>query len=226
MVPKMIVGCGTGRCGTWTLSRIFAIQPNVAGKHEGVPLPWERDDNIFFNHMVGLWVNIDAPVIASVSWAWINYIGTIMGTLKDPKCVCLKRDRDEVVESFLAHSPFSNHWTDPESLHWNHNKDVHTTQAYQWPKYDLPKKEAIGAYWDEYYSHAEYLQSRYPDNFKIYSMHGALNTEFWQRHMLSFAGIKVEDQVIALNQKLNALHKPKGEIQETIDVYPRQSVSK
>ena len=226
MVPRMIIGCGTGRCGTWTLSKIFGIQKDVAAKHEGVSFPWERDDNVFYNRMLRLWINIDSPIIASVSWVWINYIGTIMGNLKNPRCVCLKRNRGEVIKSFLAHSPFINHWTDPKSLHWDPNKDVCTALAHQWPKHDLPKKEAIGAYWDEYYAHAEYLQLRYPDNFAIFSLHEALNTEFGQRRMLSFAGIKVEDQVIALNQKLNSLHKPKGEIKEATDVYPRQSISK
>jgi len=225
MVPKMIFGLGTGRCGTWTLSRIFAMQPDVASKHEGVPLPWEVNNDIFYNRMLRLWVNVDSPIIASVSYVWINYIGIIMGNLKDPKCVCLKRSKSEVVKSFLRHSPFNNHWTDPESLHWDPNRDVNTNLSYQWPKYDLPKKEAIEMYWNRYYAHADYLQSQYPDNFAIFNLNEALNSGFGQRRMLSFAGIKVEDQVIMLNQKLNALHRPKGEIQEAIDVHPRQNVS-
>jgi len=212
MISKMIFGCGTGRCGTWTLSKILAAQPDVASKHEGVPLPWVTDKNIFWERLGGLLINIDSPIIASVSYVWINYIGLIMGNIKDPKCICLKRPKNEVVESFMNHSPFNNHWTDPGSLHWDPNHDVDTNLSYQWPAYDLPKKEAIGAYWDEYYAHADYLADRYPDNFVVVELDYALNIRSGQQQMLSFVGIKEKSQVVLLNHKLNALHKPKGEV--------------
>lgn len=218
MVPKMIFGLGTGRCGTWTLHKVFAAQLDVAGKHEGVPLPWEKDEDLFYRRLFGLWVNIDSPVIASVSYVWINYIGTIMGNIKDPRCICLKRPREQVVESFMAHSPNNNHWTDPDSLSWDPNKDTHTVLSYQWPKYDLPKRKAIRKYWDEYYTHAQYLETRYPDNFKIFSVQEALNSPYGQREMLKFAGIDANKQVLVLNQRLNALHKPKGNPQESVNV--------
>lgn len=218
MIPKMIFGLGTGRCGTYTLHKIFAAQPDVAAKHEGVPLPWDTDKALFYRRLVGLWVNIDAPIIASVSYVWINYIGAIMGNLKDPRCVCLKRPRQEVVDSFLQHSPFNNHWTDPKSLKWDPNKDVHTKLSYQWPKYDLPKPEAIERYWENYYGLAEYLQAQYPENLAIFTTHEALNTLDGQRRMLTFAGIEQGKQNIILNQKLNSLHKPKGNLQESTHV--------
>lgn len=211
MISKLIFGLGTGRCGTWTLSKVFAAQKDVGALHENVPLPWKRDEGLFAKRVLDLAINIDDPIVASVSYVWINYVGLIMGTIKDPRCICLKRPMDQVVESFLAHSPNNNHWTDPTSPHWRPTKDTHTTISYQWPKYDLPKAEALEAYWKEYYAKAEYLADRYPDNFMIIDMEMALNDMASQREMLAFAGIDYDKQVFILDQKLNALHKPKGE---------------
>lgn len=211
MISRMIFGLGTGRCGTWTLSKVFAAQPDVGSLHENVPLPWQRDKGLFAKRILDLVINIEDPIVASVSYVWINYIGLIMGTIKDPRCICLKRDQDEVVESFMAHSPNNNHWTDPESPHWSITKDTHTNLSYQWPKYDLPKREAIAAYWKEYYAKADYLANNYPDNFAIFQMQEVLNDWPTQARMLEFAGIPAHKQVFILNQKLNALHKPKGE---------------
>lgn len=216
MIPKFIFGLGTGRCGTWTLSRILAAQPDVYSKHEGTPLPWERDEKALWYQLLNLAINIDAPTIATTSYVWINYVGLIMGHLINPRFICLRRPRREVVESFLEHSPANNHWTDPKSLHWDPNKDFDGKTSNQWPKFNMSKRDALGAYWDAYYNAADYLEANYPQNFKIFDLDDALNNLWGQRRMLTFAGIEEGRQVIALGQKLNALHKPKGEISSCI----------
>lgn len=212
MIPPMIFGMGSGRCGTWTLHKTLEAQTGVACNHEGIPLPWEVDPGKLWYFLLLYAIQAHGDYIAHVSFVWINYVGLLMGNLVNPKCICLKRDRDEVIESFCKHTPFLNHWTDPESLHWDPNKDTNAIQSVGWPKYDLPKKDAIGAFWDQYYAHAQYLENRYPANFQVFDMRTALNTEAGQREMLTFAGIDEKKQKIFLNQKLNSLGNPKGEI--------------
>lgn len=216
MISRFVFGMGTGRCGTWTLHLIFEAQEGLVSNHEGVPLPWKVDAGMLWYHLILLAVAFDAKIIANTSFAWINYVGLIMGNLIDPKCICLKRDKEEVVESFCKHIPNLNHWTDPDSTHWNPNKDTESFQSISWPKYDLPKKEAIARYWEDYYAHAEYLRKRYPRNFMIIDMDEALNTYEGQKRMLSFAGIPEENQRIFLHQKLNEAGKPKGRLNNVL----------
>lgn len=222
MLSRMIFALGTGRCGTYTAFRILEAQKDVAASHEGFPLPWKRDLPMLWYLFVNAQARCEAKILANSSFVWLNYTGAIMGHIPDPKFICLKRPREQVVNSFCKHTPNLNHWTDPESLHWDPNQDTHAVTAAKWPKYDLPKAEAIGAYWDEYYAKAEYLQSRYPGNFRIYNMLDVLNTEAGQRDMLSFAGFAEKDQRLYLNRKLNALGKPKGHLNPEDDyVYPK-----
>ena len=212
MLSKMIFGCGTGRCGTWTLYRILESQKGVSAGHEGFPLPWQIDLSQLWHMIIGIQARVRTPKLANSSFVWMRYAGAIMAEIPDPRFICLQRCRTKVVQSYLKHLPNLNYWTDPGSKHWDPQKDTSGVQSAMWPEYDLPKGIAIARYWDDYYAQAEYLQSRFPQNFRIFDMDEALNTEPGQREMLTFAGFKRKDQQIFLNRKLNALGNPKGQL--------------
>lgn len=223
MLSKMIFGCGTGRCGTYTLYRILEAQQNVAAGHEGFSLPWDVDVAQLWYFLIGIQARCESPIFANSSFVWMRYAGKIMSEIPNPKFICLKRPREQVVNSFLKHIPNLNHWTDPTSSHWNISRDTRAIQSIMWPKYDESKANAIGRYWDSYYSQAGYFQHRFPDNFRIFDMKKVLNTTDGQREMLEFAGI--EKSAFFLHRKLNALGKPKGHLNPEDDhVYPRQGV--
>lgn len=215
-LPKLIFGMGSGRCGTWTLHRILAEQKDTAGWHEGYSCPWDPDYVIFYEAILNMLTRLSAPTIFNVGWYWINYTGRIMNTFSDPKVICLKRDRDEVVESFKNYLPDINKWTAPWSQHWSPIKYHITPDRAQWPEIDAPRTRALGKYWEMYYAAAEYWQNRLPNNFLTIDMHEALNTEEGQRRMLSFLGYAEEDQRIFLNQKMNTPDQPKGRIIEDV----------
>jgi hypothetical protein len=212
-MPRVVLGMGTGRCGTYTLYNILAKQGGTACTHEGFGHPWEPDYLIFYETLFNLLVNFKGDVIANVGWYWINYVGRIMNTLEDPRCICLKRPKEEVVYSFQTYLPGINKWTDPDSLHWQPRKYAVTPDRHMWPRYDAPLEKALGMYWDEYYAKSEFWQSRLPNNFITMDMHEALNTEDGQRRMLSFLGYPEDEHKIFLNQKLNTPAKPKGVIE-------------
>ena len=206
------------------MHRIFEAQRDVSASHEGVALPWEVDACQLWYAIVGIQTRCEAKIFANSSLVWMRYAGKMMAELKDPKFICLKRPKEEVVDSFLRHIPTLNHWTDQRSRHWSLTKDSATFQSIAWPKYDAPKAEALARYWEAYYSQAAYLQSRFPDNFRIFDMRKTLNTESGQRAMLKFAGFDTRN--IFLDRKLNALGKPKGHLNPEEDyVFPGQSVS-
>lgn len=225
MLSKMIFALGTGRCGTWTMYRTIEGQKDVAGQHEGFPLPWKRDLAQLWYLLINTQARCESKIFVSSSFVWLNYVGAIMGHIPDPKFICLKRPREQVVNSFLKHAPGLNHWTLEGCQYWDPNKDFSSMSSVMWPKYELPKAAAIGAYWDEYYEKADYYERRYPDNFRIYPMDFVLNTKGGQRDMLTFAGFPEDKQNIYLGRKLNALGKPKGHLNPEDDyVFPQQNI--
>ncbi len=213
-LPQIVLGMGTGRCGSWTLSSILSKQKATVCTHEGLELPWEPDYLIFYETILNFLVNFKAEVIANVGWYWINYVGRIMNSLEDPKCICLKRPKNEVVYSFRKYMPNFNHWTDPTSIHWEPKKYSIQPDQRMWPQYDAPIIKALDMYWDEYHGKAEFWQNRFPSNFLVIDMYEALNTEDGQHRMLSFLGYPEADHKIYLDQKLNTPAKHAGAIQD------------
>lgn len=209
----MIFGMGTGRCGTWTLHRILQNQPDTVVTHEGFANPWEPDYCIFYEAILNMLVNYRAPIIGNIGWYWINYVGRILNSFDDPKCVCLKRPMDQVVTSFMNYLPGVNKWTDPLSVYWKPTVYSITPDRDQWPRYDAPRKRALERYWKDYYATAEFWQNRLPNNFLLIDMHEALNTEDGQHRMLSFLGYPEKDHMLFLNQKLNTPKDPKGRVE-------------
>lgn len=152
----------------------------------------------------------------NVAFNWLPYVSEIMSHIVSPRCICLKRDRQEVIESFEGYMPTINHWTARDSKHWN-PKYEQTGTSTAWPKYDLPRPEAIGAYWDYYYSTADYWENKFPDCFRIFPV-DTLNSEKGVKAILKFAGVPSRNRVIHTEVKLNTRAKPKGGIPDpTLD---------
>jgi len=158
-----------------------------------------------------------AEYFLSSSFIWLPYTNLIMKNFKDPRMVCLTRGREETIESFMTHWEFENYWTDTGSKHWDDQWG-----QYKWgepdpelmmrmfPKYDLPKAQAIGAYWDDYMVQAKYWADRLPDNFAMMEMEYAFNSRVGQRDLFHFMGIPEDNHHYYLNCKLNDRDNPAG----------------
>lgn len=191
-MERVVIGLGSGRCGTASLARLLNLQPNVSVTHEGCPLPWEFYQEAWDWNMRKL--NSGKPpwgeeIIGDVGYYWVNYVERLLNIRPDTKFICLKRDRQEVMDSYMAHSSGLN---------------VHPTDDWfrMFPRYNLPKKEAVGAMWDDYYRISEGWAVKYPKSFSIMEMHDVLNDKNGMNKALSFLGI--ENPVIKLGIRLNA----------------------
>lgn len=211
-LPKIRLILGTGRCGTWTWYRIMQAQSGmVQSSHEGLPFTWEVDRANFFWLCLKCMIDwIGTPIWSSSSFAWIRYVSIVMNTFKDPKIVCLKRERDELIDSFMRHWPHENFWTDPGSDHWDDQWPKPSADRpdpdqllLMFPKYDLPKEDAIGAYYDEYYAMAEFWQQRLPDSFRVVDMKHSLNTFEGQDGILEFFDVPAEMRRHFVGVRLN-----------------------
>jgi hypothetical protein len=98
----------------------------------------------------------------------------------------MQRNREQVIHSFLngPGSETKNHWMAHDGHIWK--KDPWDPC---FPNYDAnTKEEAVGFYWDHYYTVAYKLQRQYPNAFQIFPTE-ALNSADGQKRLLSYIGI-------------------------------------
>lgn len=184
--PQLVIGLGTGRCGTDSLAHLLDAQAGADVTHEIFKhkLPWQHGEKRIDKFLQWMKLQTDQRLVGDVAFAYLPYVGYILSRWPNAKFVCLQRDRTATIASFLKKTPERNHWLEHDGGQW---------QADQWdvcfPKYTAASKaEAIAFYWDEYYAIAGELQEIYPAAFRIFPT-SALNQPEGQRAILYFLGI-------------------------------------
>lgn len=173
---KLKLGLGTGRCGTVSLSKL------IDAEHEQLPmLPWLRNRDIFEMHLRALYAN---EVERSVALFYLKHIPWIFEEVDDVRAVCLKRDREGTIESFLKKVNNHNHWQ-PQGNKNNWTKCFPTYEEVD------SKAKAIGLYWDDYYDLAQKYSAKYGERFEIVEM-SALNSEDGQEKIFNILNIPFE----------------------------------
>ncbi|KPK68180.1 hypothetical protein AMJ82_08950 [candidate division TA06 bacterium SM23_40] len=191
----IIVGLGSGRCGTKSLAAILGLP------HEAVALPWEHDERLFRAAMSKL-----SRTGGDVGCYWLTYAERVLETFPDTRFICLKRPRKETVASWVRRFAGAETF-DLFVMHLDDEARIHAPRMF--PDYgDRPIAEAAGLYWDEYYEKAEKLQERYQQCFRIFSMSPVLNEPMAQAEMLRFVGSK---QATWTN-----FHKNKGTVKDPL----------
>lgn len=119
------------------------------------------------------------PAVAS---AFLGYVPYIWMRTPEARFVCLQRDKDETVESFLRITEGFNPWDPLLASSWHGVSVMH-------PKLiGKPKREALELYWEGYYSLA-YKYAKYnAKKFKIFPT-GHLNTQEGQDEIRNFLGL-------------------------------------
>lgn len=191
MWPKIAIVCGTGRCGTVSFTELLKLQKNVYATHEGLILPWNKDLVAYYQGLLRFILDPDANnarIIANVAFYWKNYLSDIFRDIPDIKVLFLKRDRQKVIDSFSGMYNQRNLWSDPEGENFDGRKS-RWPLGEMFPWYDLPKQEAIGRYWDEYYRDADFWLNKFPENTMLVNTADALGNPKTQRKALKFLGI-------------------------------------
>jgi hypothetical protein len=193
---KLVIGLGTGRCGTLSLSTIMNAQFSSCFTHESyIKLPWKPIYEYLKLNISMIMTNSTSSVVGDVAPWYLNYTDMILNWVPTAKFVCLKRNREDVVKSlvYVSDQLKSNHFVSKDSQWFDHNKwtlDTEESRVFRhcFPKYDVPLDMAVGMYWDEYNKRAEMYQDKYPDNFRIFDTNLTLNDQDAQLDMLQWAG--------------------------------------
>jgi len=185
---QIVIGLGTGRCGTMSLAYLLNWQENSKVYHEKARnrISWQGDEKTIDKFL--LWASEAAKqkrLVGDVAFYYLNYVEYLLSLNPNIKFVCLQRDRASTVTSYMKHTKDMNHWMLHDGTRWQKSSWDHC-----YPKYEvLSKEKAIEQYWDDYYLIANELQTKYPDSFRIFKT-ATLNTEAGQRAILAFIGIE------------------------------------
>ncbi|CAA0123413.1 Uncharacterised protein [Halioglobus japonicus] len=242
---KVLIGLGSGRSGTASLTALIDRQPNALCFHEmnpscavfsGNPQPHINAVSEFRKLLAGgdrarLSIDYARPssvktyadlqampqltLIGDIAYYYLNYIEELFELFPECVAVCMKRDRESTVnswmkksainrwpslwladrlKSWLTRTPFYteyNYWQEHDGSQWQ--KDPVWDSCF--PKFEASsKREAIGMYWDYYYLEADRLEKKYPDRFRVFDVRD-LSDPDGQKRILSLLGIAEENMV-------------------------------
>lgn len=188
---RIILGCGSGRCGSVTLSRLLSKVTGVEITHEKEPrLPWVFDENRFVQHREHF-SNYHKDTVGNIALDYLNYLERYFAIFSELKVIVLKRNKKDTVESFIRKSKNDNWWTKHNGTEWSLNE----MNDIMFPKYDVAsKREAIGLYWEEYYNKIDKLMEEYPERFLLIRTE-ALSYENTQKAIFAFCGIAEQNWI-------------------------------
>lgn len=184
---SIIIGLGSGRCGSTSLSVLLSEQKNINITHELIRLPWIINKKRFNKCM-------DQIGDGDIAFYYLNYVDLIIERFKDVKFICLKRDKTQIINSLLKKTRGRDHWNP------NPKDDYIWYECF--PKYNVSKKQAVKLYVEDYYKQCYILQNKYPNLFKIFNLED-LNSKNGQNKIFKFLDIPDEDMIFNTNIKLN-----------------------
>jgi len=124
---KVILGIGTGRCGSTSLAVAFRAVQNALATHETPPMIfWEPQAEQIGFHMKRLDLLARYfPVVFDASHWWLNVVDVFLERFPEGKIVGLHRDTESCVSSFLKMKGTGpgtlNHWATLDDKRWLHN---------------------------------------------------------------------------------------------------------
>ncbi len=200
MESKLVIGCGTGRCGTTTLATLLNAQPDSLVTHErfnhkfrwGKPSKWR-------SQMLQLAAMSAHQMVGDVALQWGCDLPMVLQ--HGARVVVLKREQEAFVESFMRKSGRRNNWQPkgqggtPNTSPWFGCFPQFSGQA--------SKRAALRAYWEFYYRElVAPAAEMWPDQLAIFYL-DVFNSEAGQRRLLSWLGIPEAQQVIRVGIRKN-----------------------
>jgi len=192
--PPLIIGLGTGRCGTHSLVDVLNAQDGAAVVHEDKPIlhwdPAQENSDVIARFQTRI-DRAPGKITGEVALFLLGHAPALLEAFPQARAVVLQRPRDEVIASFTRwvrgsarHRRHMNHWQ-----RGARRKRALWDRAF--PQFDaLTMQEAIGLYWDWYDRHVTDLMKAYPDRVRQWTMRQALNDPDRQREMLQWLGIE------------------------------------
>lgn len=190
---RLLLGLGTGRSGSTSLTHLWEAQSGCYSSHEHPPrLAWDGSESRQDFHLRRFDLLLDRfDHVADVAHWWLPRMGVLLKRFPDARVVVLRRERAATVASFLkvkgaAQLGGINHWMPHDGTYWTRNA---WDECY--PDYEAESaEEAIGLYWDAYYAAVEAMRRDYPDAVMVLPTE-RIGDEDAQASLLRFCGFSV-----------------------------------
>jgi len=242
---RLVIGLGTGRSGTASLASLIDRQRGGLCFHEMNPAGavFSGNPQSSVNTVTELRRILDGgdrrclsidysrpasvatygklqameqvSLLGDIAFYHLNYVPAMLDAEPSCRFVCIRRDRQETVASWLNKSAISR-WRSlwladrikalltrtpfhTEYNYWQQHDGSRYRPDPVWdscfPKFEAAdKREAIGLYWDYYYLEADRLEKLYPENFRVFDI-ADLGTPDGQRSILRFIGLPADAMV-------------------------------
>ena len=117
-----IIGCGSGRCGTLTLKKLFEAN-DFNSTHELEPaLPWKFDEKLCQQKIKYFSEN---EKFCDVALWHLNYIDRYLKAFPKLKIVVMRRNRKDTIISFLNKTEGKNHFINHSGKNWAKDETYH-----------------------------------------------------------------------------------------------------
>lgn len=240
---NVVVGLGSGRCGTHSLQKLLNRQLGFYMVHEmnSRLVIHEKSLSMVIASISSL-VNFseskdvsdliadctepkvirfisdvetaeEVKFVGDCGHYYLPYVSELVAKYPNIKMVCLKRDKQQTVESWIRKTKVIKKWTHGikelfcffktgkfrvSENRWQTHDGTQWKKNAKWdkcfPKYNgVSYREAIEKYYDYYYDQAEVYQQTFPENFHIFDMND-LNSEEGRSAILEFVGC--EEQLL------------------------------
>ena len=198
---RVVLGLGTGRCGSTTLSAAFRDRPGLCGTHENppyvnwTPLAAQVDFHVRRFQLLTQYFSV---VFDAAHW-WLNLQQRIFAAFPDSKLIGLVRETDSCVSSILKFQGRGagslNYYATPHNGLWRPGLWDPTYPSYSVPAGVLPgsdeafatKRAMITQYVADYNRELTALADRHPQRVLIVRTE-ALNAPETNQRLSDFVG--------------------------------------
>lgn len=205
---RVILGLGSGRSGSTTLTAIIASVEGALATHENPPLVfWEplRTQVDFHFRRFTLLAQYHSFVFDCAHW-WINLLDPVFARFPDAKAIALYRNTELCVQSWIkiTTEPWNfNYWVVPRNRIWQYDRWYPTH-----PNYPLPpharrspasaKEGLIRRYVTEYNDRLKQLAAEMPQRILLLRTE-ELNLPKTRERISHFLGASVGGEAVHLN---------------------------
>jgi len=209
MAEKLIIGLGTGHCGTRSLAKLFNLQTDSLAFHEFPPPLAIASTPGLIKERISLLLCQGKTFVADVAFWYLPFVETIWEILPETKFICLERPKDEFIKSVLK-------YIGPTYFPLQYFKVSIRIKAPEYgmcfPQYapSLTKEEALGQFWEDYHRTIRQLVDLQPGLIRSWPT-DALNDETLVKHILDFAGFPNPIIKTGIKERGLGLIQPSGD---------------
>jgi len=206
---RPVVGLGSGRCGSTSLTAIMAGVEGSCSTHENPPLIYwlpEKEQLEFHFRRISL-LSEFFPLVFDASHWWLPALSSFFQHFPNARAIGLYRDVPSCVQSFMKNKGTAwgsvNHWVAPASGVWRANFWDPTYPTYPLPRDadahpDNAKERLITRYVEEYNAELFELSKRWPERFMLVRTE-ELNDSSVQNRIFHFVGLPGRASQAVLN---------------------------